>query len=149
LYVVVLHNLNLFPRTESPDGNNPTLNRTARPCVRWSFLELFSRTSKCTQTPTHSLTKNFVNHYNKNNHGTMKPVSHAITLNNSLLQAMSNTTTNNSRALPVPTPPTTSPESEEAQRKRLVEILEFTIAMIDDFDFDPNGPSESHTTLGQ
>jgi hypothetical protein len=78
----------------------------------------------------------------------MKSVSHAITLNNSLLQAMSNTP-NNSQALSVPVPPTTSPESEEAQRKRLVEILEFAIAMIDDFDFDPNRPSESHATLGQ
>jgi hypothetical protein len=89
-----------------------------------------------------------INHYNKTNRNTMKSVSHAITLNNSLLQAMSNTT-NNSRALPVPVSPATSPESEEAKRKRLREILEFTIAMIDDFDFDPNGPSESHTTLGQ
>jgi hypothetical protein len=78
----------------------------------------------------------------------MKSVSHDITLNNSLLQAMSNTT-NNSQALPVPVPPTPLPESEEAQRKRLLAVLEFTIALIDDFDFDPNGPSESHTTLRQ
>jgi hypothetical protein len=92
--------------------------------------------------------KNLVNHYNDNNCNTMKSVSHAITLSNSLLQAMSNTTTN-SQALPVPVSPATSPESEEAQRKRLREILEFTIALIDDFDFDPNGPSESHTTLRQ
>jgi hypothetical protein len=86
-------------------------------------------------------------HYNKERH-IMKPVSDKITLNNSLLQAISYTT-NNSSALSVPVPPTTSPESEEAQRKRLVEILEFAIAMIDDFDFDPSGPSESHTSLGQ
>jgi hypothetical protein len=99
--------------------------------------------------------KNLVNHYINNNRNTMKSVSHAITLNNSLLQAMSNTT-NNSQALPVPVSPTTSPESEEARRKRLLEILEFTMTLIDDFDdfdfdfdFDPSGPSESHTTLGQ
>jgi hypothetical protein len=81
----------------------------------------------------------------------MKSVSHAITLNNSLLQAMSNAT-NNSQALPVPVSPTTctsTEESEEAQCKRLLEILEFAIALIDDYDFDSNGPSESHATLRQ
>jgi hypothetical protein len=59
----------------------------------------------------------------------MKSVSQDVTLKNSLLQAMSDAN-NNSQALPVPVPPTTSPEeSEEAQRKRLLEILEFAIAI--------------------
>jgi hypothetical protein len=60
-------------------------------------------------------------------------------------------TTNNSQVLPVPAPPTASPESRAAERKRLIAILEFTIALIDDsiFDFDPNDPSESHTTSAQ
>jgi hypothetical protein len=79
----------------------------------------------------------------------MKSPSHETTLNTSFLQAMSNTT-NKSQALSVPAPPTT-PESRAAELKRLIEILEFTIALMDDsiFDFDPNEPSESHTTTAQ
>jgi hypothetical protein len=64
---------------------------------------------------------------------------------------MSNTA-NNSQALSVPpVPQTTSPESRAAERKRLIEILEFTIALVDDsiFDFDPNEPSESYNTSAQ
>jgi hypothetical protein len=77
----------------------------------------------------------------------MKSLSHETTLINSIVQAMANTT-NNSQALSVPA---TSHESRAAQRKRLIEILDFAIAVIDDsmFDFDPKEPSESHTTLAQ
>jgi hypothetical protein len=83
----------------------------------------------------------------------MKSPSPETTLNNSLLEWLANTA-NNSQAPSVLAPPTTSPESRAEERKRLLMILNFAIALIDDtiFDFDPNDPnvpSASTTTSGQ
>jgi hypothetical protein len=80
----------------------------------------------------------------------MKSPSPATTLNNSLLELLANTA-NNSQAPSVPAPPTTSPKSRAEERKRLLVILNFAIALIDDtiFDFDPNDPNEpSESTSG-
>jgi hypothetical protein len=74
------------------------------------------------------------------------PPQTQTTLSNSILQSLvlANTTTNNSsQALSEATVASTSPEARAAQRKRLLMILDFAMALIDEDTFDSNPSDET------